>query len=258
MFASRAFRPAAFLVPLGVFALVAVSSDFLGGLAWGGIILAGFVIQAARKAPGRARDAFYAAYAESRDLEQVEMASLPPNTLLLRQGDDSYAERAFKGELPGGIPGVLALFVFEDHSTTSEGEVKRNRFPYTVVLHELSHVSPRLSELYCVPRLGYRFADPIRDRLTHLKRLELESEALDKRYEIFFSPDDDEQWLKRVFVPSFIVWVESEPPQGYYFEVLGDQLSAYVRGHYQSAAQLDKLCESAARVAERLAGEAAE
>lgn len=255
MFADRAFRPVAIGSALGAFAFVSVASDLPGGLAWGGLIYAGVVIQAARKAPKRARDAFFAYYAESRGLEQLEDTTLPPVTRLLRRGNERYVERAFKGELPGGIDGTLALYTFLGRSTAS-GELER--FPYTVVLHELARLSHRLTELYCIPRVDYRFADPIRDRLTELRRLELESEALDKRYEIFFSPDDDEVWLKRVFVPSFIVWVEREPPLGYHFEVEGRNLVAYVRGHYQSATQLDKLCEAAAAVAERLVSEASE
>lgn len=258
-FKSELFRPVPVGVSLAALVVVALGSDVIGGLMWGLLFFVGFAIKAAFDARNRSKRAFYESYAEERDLELTfDEGSPPPVTNLLSQGDDRYIDVFMVGTLPGDLPGLLALYTFEDHTYSRDGDVKVKRYPFTLVGHELTSVSPRLTELYCVPRLGRRFTDPLRDRRTELKRLELESEPLDKRYEIFYSPGDDDVWLRRLFIPSFITWVESDPPDDFYFEVTEEHLYAFVRGYYETAAELDALCEAAANVAHRLEGEAAE
>ena len=91
-----------------------------------------------------------------------------------------------------------------------------------------------------------------------MQRLELESEAFDKRYEVFYGADDSENWLKQLFSPTFIVWLAEQAPSSMAFEFSGGGLCVNVKGHHDSATEFDEICEAAAMVARRLAEEAAE
>jgi hypothetical protein len=98
--------------------------------------------------------------------------------------------------------------------------------------------------------------DSAEDVFRRMNRLELESADLDRRYEIFFGPNDDELWIKRLFSPSFIVWLSEQAPDGLAFELSAGSLCVNRRGHHDNAAELDHLCDGAGAIARRLAGEA--
>ncbi len=36
---------------------------------------------------------------------------------------------------------------------------------------------------------------------------------LDKNFEIFYGPNDDEVWMKKLFSPTFIVWMSEHTPE---------------------------------------------
>ena len=100
--------------------------------------------------------------------------------------------------------------------------------------------------------------DSAEDVFRRMQRLELESEALDKRYEVFYGAGDDTNWMKQLFSPSFIVWLTERTPKDFAFEFSAGSLCVNVKGQCDSAAELDALCIAAGEVAKRLAGEAAE
>jgi hypothetical protein len=95
-------------------------------------------------------------------------------------------------------------------------------------------------------------------RRPHCCARALESEALDKRYEIFAGKEQDQVWLRRLFSPTFIVWLGEEAPKKFAFELVGGTLCCYVSGHKKSAADLDTIRASSATVAKRLREEARE
>lgn len=209
-------------------------------------------------ASSRAEEDFFIAYAVRRGLQRRPDGRLPPTTPLLRKGDKRYAEQIMDGELPGGMAGTLALYTYEEHHTDSEGHQDADYYRFTVVMHDLPQVAYKLSDLHCERRSGFRFMDSAEDAFRRMERLELESEALDKRYEIFHGPGDDLNWIKQLFSPSFIVWLAEEAPSDFAFEFSAGGLCINVKSHHDSAAELDELCEAAATVARRLSAEAAE
>ncbi len=210
-------------------------------------------------ASGRAREDFFGAYASARGLSRTGgQTSLPPSTPLLRKGDRRYAEQVMNGVLPGGAPGAIGLYTYEVKTTDSEGNTDTDYYRFTVVLHDVPAVAARCSDVYCQRREGFRFMDAAEDVFRRMQRLELESEALDKRYEIFFGAGDDPGWMKQLFSPSFIVWLTTETPDDFAFELSAGSLCVNVKGHCDDAAELDRLCAAAGTVARRLAEEAAE
>jgi len=210
-------------------------------------------------ASNAAEEDFFKAYAEARGLaRQSGRGHLPASTPLLRKGDDRYAEQIMDGTLPGGLPGAIALYTYEEETTDSDGNKDTTYYKFTVVMHDLPAVATKVSDLYCQRRVGFRFMDGAEDKFRRMQRLELESDALDRRYEIFYCANDDEVWMKQFFSPKFIVWLTEKPPKDFAFELSAGSLCVNVKGHYDNAADLDTLCEAASEVARRLASEAAE
>lgn len=257
-FTAQLRRPVAVGLPIATFVAIAATDNLGDGVRAGVFVLAIVVVRAAIRAPRRAREAFYEAYAEERGLARQDRGELPALTPLLQRGAARYAERSMSGVLPGGGEGVLAHYTYEEHTAAGDAETVSDRHPYTVVLHSLPGVSARLGALLCEPRAA---VDPTRARMAAargLRPLALESVALDLRYRVLYGSGDDELWLKRLFVPSFIVWLAEEPPPGFGFECMEGELCVYVPGHYDSSAGLDALCRCASVVGRRLAEEAAE
>ena len=143
-------------------------------------------------------------------------------------------------------------------TTDSEGNDDTDHYRFTVVLHDIPSAAHKVSDVYCQRREGFRFMDSAEDVFRRMQRLELESEALDKRYEVFYGASDDTNWMKQLFSPSFIVWLTERTPEELAFEFSAGSLCVNVKGQCDSAAELDALCIAAGEVAKRLAGEAAE
>lgn len=208
-------------------------------------------------ADSKAEDAFFAVYAGQRGLALSGKSPLPPATPLLRKGDARYAERLMTGSLADGVDGALALYTYEDETTDSEGNRETNYYRYTLGLVEVPKSIAHLPELFCQRKSGLRSLEKLEDAFRHSKqRVKLESEALEERYEIFSSPEQDQVWLRRFFSPTFIVWLGEEAPKKFAFELVGGILCCYVSGHKKSAADLDTVASATAAVARRLREEA--
>jgi len=224
----------------------------------GGILLLTLVI-VWLIANGRARDDFFNAYAQGRGLTRIDGTSnLPPITPLLQKGDRRYAEQRFNGVLPGGLDGSLCLYTYEDTSTDSDGNRQTTYVHYTLAMTQLPQTAALMQELFCQRRFGFRFMDSAEDVFRRRQRVEHESEAVDKKFEIFIGANDDMNRARQVLSPSFLVWLESHSPEAYAFELVAGSLVCNVKGHKKSAAELDILCTASAAVARRLADEAAE
>ena len=227
----------------------------VGGGAAAGVLLLGVLI-VFLIASGRAKEDFFNAYATHRGLNRQGKGMLPPSTPLLRKGDRRYAEQIMNGTLPSGLPGALALYTYEERHRDSEGNEDVDHYRFTVCMHDLPTVAHHIQDIYCQRRSGFRWMDSAEDVFRRMKRLELESTDLDKRYEIFYGANDDEVWIKRLFSPKFIVWLSEGAPDGLAFELSAGSLCVNRKGHHNNAGDLDHLCEASGEIARRLAGEA--
>jgi hypothetical protein len=228
-----------------------------GGAAAGVIAIALIVVWAI--ANSRAREDFFNAYAQGRKLTRIGgKSSLPPITPLLQKGDNRYAEQRFNGVLPGGMDGSLCLYTYEDTSTDSDGNRQTTYIHYTIAMTQLPQTAAMMQELFCQRRFGFRFMDSAEDVFRRRQRVEHESEAVDKKFEIFIGANDDMNMARQVLSPSFLVWLEGHSPEAYAFELCAGSLVCNVKGHKKTSAELDELCEASAAVARRLADEAAE
>ena len=254
--------------PIALIALVI----FAGGAALaGGIAVSGAVAAAAAAgaalfwfltvlgvAMSRAHNAFYAAYAEQRGLRWERNGAVPPATPLLRRGDTRRVNEMFEGALPGGLNGELALYTYEQRGSSGTGGQAKELHHFTVVVSELPAIGGRLSGLFVQRRSGFRFLDGAEDVFRSTERVELESEALDRKCEIFANRGCDANWLRQLFSPSFVDFLADSSPEGFAFEVENGVLCVNVNRHRGNARELDELCTAAASVAKRITDEAGE
>jgi hypothetical protein len=230
----------------------------IGAAAAGGALLL-VVLVVWLIANSQAAQDFFNAYAAGRGLTRVDgKSTLPPVTPLLRKGDKRYAEQRFNGVLPGGIDGSLCLYTYEDETRDSDGNKQTTYVHFTIVMTELPATASYLQELYCQRRVGFRFMDSMEDVFRKRQRVEQESEAVDKSYEIFIGENDDMNKARQVLSPTFLVWLEQNSDENYAFELCAGSLVGNVKGHKKSAADLDRICSVSAAVARRLQEEAGE
>ena len=230
----------------------------IGGAIFVGLVLVGLVIVFAI-ADSRAAEAFFTAYAAERGYELGGRSALPMVTPLLEKGDDRYAERTLSGSIGDGFEAILALFTYEEESRDSKGNKQTNYYHYTVCLVHLPESQPHIPELYCQRKFGFRALEGFEDLFRGKKeRVKLESEVLDDKYEIFATKTQDAVWLRRLFSPTFIVWLTDSAPGKFAFELVDGNLCCYVSGHKENADELDGVAAATTAVAKRLREEAAE
>jgi hypothetical protein len=249
---------------IGVFALIgagvgaALVGPAIGLAALVGVVLLGLLIVFGI-ADSQAADAFFETYAQQRSLVLAGKGPLPAATPLLKKGDDRYADRTLSGQIGDGIEGTLALYTYEEETRDSDGSKQTNYYRYTLGLVEVPDCVAHCPELYCQRKFGLRALEKFEDAFrTKKERVKLESEELDQKYEIFASKQQDAVWLRRLFAPTFIVWLNEQAPDKFAFELVDGALCCYVNGHKENAAELDGVAAATAAVAKRLREEALE
>ncbi len=206
----------------------------------------------------RAADDFFEVYAANRSLTLVHgRGRLPQATPLLRKGDDRYTDRTLTGAITDGFDGTLALYTYEEETRDSDGDTQTNYYRYTLGLVEVADCARFVPELYCQRKFGLRALEKFEDAFRGNKeRVTLESEKLLEKYEIFATKEQDANWLRQLFSPSFIVWLTDSAPDKFAFELVDGTLCCYVNGHQERAAELDAIAAATGAVAQRLRDEA--
>jgi hypothetical protein len=234
-------------------------NPLIGLIAAAGVFVVGVLIVFVI-ADNKAASDFFEVYAEQRGLSLVHgRGRLPQATPLLRKGDDRYTERTLTGPIADGFDGTLALFTYEEESRDSDGNTQTNYYRYTVGLVEVPECADLVPELYCQRKFGLRALEKFEDVFRAKKeRVSLESEALLDKYEIFSTKEQDANWLRQLFSPTFIVWMTDAAPAKFAFELVNGTLCCYVNGHKENAAELDAVATATGAVAKRLREEALE
>lgn len=202
---------------------------------------------------------FWEVYARVRGYELSGRTHLPEATPLLREGMKSYATRTLDGQIAPGIFGTLALYTYEEEVVGLNGQVETSYNDFTLAIAEVPECAPYMRELYAQARRGQQPLAQIGDGFHRGKRqVRLESEALDKRFEILVGDGQDEIWTRRLFAPAFVVWLAESRPKRLSFELVDGTLVAYLPGHKEDAEDLDELAAAAGTVARRLLEESAQ
>jgi len=208
-------------------------------------------------ADDRSEEAFYDGYAESRGLMRTDR-QLKQLTPLLRKGDKRRTDEMFSGLLGNEFQGSLALYTYTEETRDAKGNKHETTYPFTVVTIKMFEVGGHLGELVVEERSGFKVFEKLEDAFRgNLKRLRLESEALDSRFEIFTCEDQDPVWIRRLFSPSFIVWLTEHPMEDFAFEFGSGELCVYVPDHKESAAEFDRMIDAACELARKMNAEVA-
>jgi len=203
-----------------------------------------------------AEQAFYAAYAKSRGFERSDKG-IGRATALLRKGDKRCTDEMFVGQLSPEFKGSLALFTFTNVSHDSKGNRQETDYPYTLTTMQLPEFAARVSNLGVQRKAGFEMFEKLEDAFRgKMERVELESEALDDRFEIFTTETQDPVFIRRLFSPSFVVWLTDHPWKSLAFEFENGKLCTYVPGHLEDNASLDGMIAVSCELAGKLQAEA--
>jgi hypothetical protein len=184
----------------------------------------------------------YRAFASAQHLAPIAGFAPGPVTPLLAKG--GRLDPALRGPLLDGIEGVIARDRYEG-------------FTFNVVYAEIPESQPFVPRLIC-ERKG-RWTDT-----THYgfevrnSRLWTESEALNGRFKVTVSPFQDDNWLRQLFVPTFIDWLGESSPGDFSFELAYGSLLCSVEEDSPDEGQLAALWEASATVARRIRDESNE
>jgi len=210
-------------------------------------------------ADSNAEDAFYDSYCATHGLTRIEDPDLGELTPLLRKGDEQKTNEIFRGTLAPGVEGDLALFTYTEVYHDHKGNRHESDYPFTLIHVPMPGVSDHLPELRVQNQAGFKFLEGLEDkfRASH-ERVSLESEAMRDRYEIFVAKGQDPVWIRRLFSPSFIVWLTEKPPYKFAFELEDGHLIAYLPDHKDDVKGLEQVTHFGTFVAKRLLDEVAE
>ncbi len=184
------------------------------------------------------------AYASGGDLEYRDRGGIGDETPLLRRGDKRRIEGRADGVLDKGIEGTMAyLMVGEVVKTGEYGNKERSWKPFTVATTKVPRAARFMPLMICQERSGLRVLEGAEDKLLHSGqvRVPLESTAFDERYELFVSQIADQNWVRQLFSPSFIVFLTEDAPKGFAFEYGGKTALTSFDGYHYEPERLDAL-----------------
>ena len=93
-----------------------------------------------------------------------------------------------------------------------------------VAVSDLAGSEDVVPVLLCERRYGGKLLDSVEDAAADLERVELESIALDSRYELFTERGADGVWIRRLLSPSLVVWLSEHIDDALAFEVFDGSL----------------------------------
>lgn len=222
------------------------------------LILIGLIVTFA-VASGRSERAFYQAYAEANGLTWHRYSGdLDGTSAFLRKGDKQTVDQLFTGPLADGIEGCLALYTYTEEVRDVDTTTDDTDYPFTVVTVKMPETVEHMKNLRVQRKSGMKALEGFEDafRRKH-ERVTLESEEMRDRYEIFVGKEQDPVWTRRLFSPSFIVWLTGTPPKKFAFELEDGYFVAYVPKHRTTAALLDEMREISCHVARQIRDKAA-
>jgi hypothetical protein len=244
-------------VIVGVTLLWELEKGVIAGL----VVFGFFLVFTAITAHAHGEREFFRAYAKKRGMAYAEGdVALPFTTDLFDKGRKRWSEQTVVGRLPDGRDAVLGLFVYEvlRYRDPQKGTETTTEHRHTIVGTHVPELRGEIENLVVQPRTGFRFFDSAEDALKRGRhRVEVESDLLDRRYEIFVGDPDEAVVAREIFSPAFVDWLAHQPHNiGFQFE--RGELVVAVKGHHKSAEPLDALWQRAGEITKRLAEEGRE
>jgi hypothetical protein len=164
------------------------------------------------------------------------------------------SDHALSGTLPGGFEGTIALLSWPaDDESDAASE--------TIAVTRISESIAFIPKLYCRDA-AYRHTRSYTLGATGLESdyrdTEFESEAVNRTWAVQVADDQDQAWLRELFIPTFLDWLGQRSPKDFRFALVEGTLSCGVEGELDEPDELDRLCALAAHVANRIRTESLE
>ena len=235
--ASRQSVPLALLLPVG----------------WGLLVYAGISIRAS----GRADEEFNIGAAEALKLGYYGDQEILPLTPLLGAGDRRRFEHCMQGPLrTGGPPVTLSEYTFEIRHSNGDKPDTWTPYHWTAAIVELEHAMEKFPGFYLREDKGWlgRISsdDWLPDR--HLECVELESIAFNERCDLLAVEGQDPVALRRLFSPTFVVWL-TDHPLDLGIELRAGTLVVYVPGPVEDLGNLALLLDATREILARVEAE---
>lgn len=202
-----------------------------------------------------------AEFGRQRKLEVVRHPALEQLTPLLARGDVRRTEGLVSGRLAEGLEGDLAHFRY----TERDSDGPDRHYSFTLVLSAVPESVAFIPRLSVKPEGGplgrlsltvpaFGGADTM---ASDLRPVSLESQEMNKRFDVWVDEEVGSNWVRQLFSPAFIAWLTSTRP-GLAFELADGVLCVYRSGKLETPDELAELCDDAGKIADRLRKEALE
>ena len=206
----------------------------------------------------RSEAEFFMSFARARGLTYVPRMELLPLTPLLGAGDRRECRHWMQGPLGEGLPACgLGHYWYHERRGSGESESWTSH-DFTVCVVDLEPGIVMYPGVFLtrrrdlVDRLGGgRWLDTGRRR-----RVELESEALHERCELWVERSQDDIRLLQLFSPSFVAWLADHPLHPC-FEYRSGTLVVYLERRLEDAGRLSWMLDATAEITRRVLDEVA-
>ena len=200
-----------------------------------------------------AEQEFFRSFARARGFTYAWRTELLPLTPLLGAGDRRECRHWMQGPLGEGLPACgLGHYVFKVRRGSGEGETWTSH-DFTICVVDLEPGIVMYPGVFLtrrrdlVDRLGGgRWLDTGTRR-----KVDLESEALHERCELWVERSQDDLRLLQLFSPSFVAWL-AEHPLHPCFEYRAGTLVVYLERRLEDAGHLGWMLDATAEIAQRL------
>lgn len=204
----------------------------------------------------RAEEDFFKLFAAARGWTYSHQWTLVEFTPLLSAGDRRKCRHWMQGD---GC--AMGWYTFEVRQENGDKPDTWTPYDFTVlVIDDLEVAMSRFPGVFLRRRRGLfdrlnTESDWLRGR--DCKEIELESTAFHERYELTIDEDVDDNAVRQLFSPKFLLWLAEHPicPN---FEYRGGTLVVYLFDHVNEAGKLEWLLHAAREIAERIRREALE
>jgi len=200
----------------------------------------------------KSQDSFFESYAKAHGMSRTHEKELPESTPLLRHDSRNTIEY-LEGPLDDQTEGVLSLF---QYVTTSQGIVDDRTttedHPYTLILVQMPETVAVFGDIYAQDQAASSILQGLAEvRQNGFEKLELESQAMNNRYEIF-AKGPNPVAVRQLFSPTFIEWMTAVADEGFSFELENGTLCVYAKGHRGTIGGLDDFKATSIQVVKRI------
>jgi hypothetical protein len=206
----------------------------------------------------RAEEEFFRSFARTRRFSYAPRTQLMPLTPLLAAGDRHECRHWMEGPLGDGAQCGLGHYAFQMRHGSGRHKRRRSHH-FTICVVDVEQAIVMYPGIFLARRLD------LVDRVTgeawldtaNRRSVELESESLCERCELWVERSQDDVRLLELFSPSFVAWLADHPLRPC-FEYRAGTLVVYLERRVEDAGHLTWMLEATAEIARRLRREVRE